>query len=349
MTDYVTTSNRRQHVIDQLQAYSGVKQMTPGHAFICCPFHSEKTPSCRVFHSDTTQVPGYFKCYGCPAKGGWDDLAEALGLVGFAHRKPRDEFINFALLDASGKGKVETLVMDKMEFRDLPRNKLWRSIKTNLLIALGARICVVDKSDVMDKWGKPIGKLKPAVWLPVYIRGKLRGYIKARMKKHETLPSYINASGAWSKTHGLFPFDYAVKVMHDKGLKTMAAVEGPRDALHLLQRGIPAVCILGTQSWTEKKAKQLELAGVERLITIMDGDCAGKRATELIVDMSSSMFKVIAVKLWALKGSPYRQFDSEDEPSKAAKAAGVSLWDPATMPDELLTRIKKKYFTPKEK
>lgn len=349
MTDYVSTSNRRQHVLDQLQAYSGVKQMTPSHTFVCCPFHSEKTPSCRVFHADTTQVPGYFKCYGCPAKGKWDDLADALGLVGFVHRKPRDEFINLALLDTSSKGKVKKLVMDKMTFKDLPRNKLWRSIKTNLLIDIGARICIVDKSDVLNKWGKPIGVLKPAIWLPVYIRGKLQGYIKARFKKHETLLSYVNASGSWSKTHGLFPFDYAVKMMHDKGLTTMAAVEGPRDALHLLQNGIPAVCILGTQSWTETKAKHLELAGVETLVTIMDGDCAGKSATKLIVDSSSTFFRVRAVKLWSIPGSPYIQFNNEDEPSKAAKAAGVSLWDPATMPQTLLRKIKTKYFTLKEK
>lgn len=350
-TDYVSASGRRQHVLDQLRAYAGPKQETAGHTFIVCPFHSEKSPSCRVFHADTTRAPGFFRCYGCGADGSWDKLAEALQLEGFSKRKPKVEFANMALLDLSDKGKAVKLVKDKMTFRDLPRDKLWRGIKTNMLIDLGARICIVDKSHIMNEWGKPIGKLKPALWLPVYIRGKLRGYIRARFRKSENpkIPSYLNAGGQWSKTDGLFPFDYAIKMMHDKGLTSIALVEGPRDALHLLQLGIPAVCILGTQSWTQQKARHLELAGVERAIPIMDGDCAGAKATKLITSTSEGLFRIVVIDLCKIKGSPYHQFKNEAEPSKAAKAAGVSLWDPATLPPELLKRIKRKYFKPKEK
>src|SRR6185503_2323141 len=174
-------------------------------------------------------------------------------------------------------------------------NKKWRGIKTNLLIKMGAKVCIISKDDYSYK----------RLWLPVHINGELRGYIKARFRKDPNFPSYINAKGKWSRTHGLFPFDPAIELMRKLGSKTIVLVEGQRDALRLIAAGIPAMCILGTQSWSDTKAKLLELAGVRRLILLMDGDCAGKEATKLLKPKVSDMFKVVAIKLWALEGSPY--------------------------------------------
>jgi hypothetical protein len=84
-----------------------------------------------------------------------------------------------------------SFVHEKMDFTELPSKKKWREIKTDLLKDLGAKFCVVDHPEH--------GKLKKKVYLPCFINRKLRGYIKARIDKHPDFPSYVNASGSWSK------------------------------------------------------------------------------------------------------------------------------------------------------
>lgn len=334
MSNFVKSENRRQHVVDQLALYAGTKKHLGDSTFIICPFHSEKTPSGRVFHSPTSRNPGYFTCYGCGTKVRWNELAPKLGLRPFSTR-PRDEYaaaVSLKLSEDLAEFKPECL-----EFEPLPRNKIWRTIPTNLLRDLGAKLCRVDHPDY--------GLLKPKIYLPVLVNGELRGYIKARINKSPDYPAYINASGNWSKTCGLFPFDYAVKLMLSLGSTTIVLVEGPRDALTLLALGIPAVSILGTQSWSDAKSRLLELAGVETVVLMMDGDCAGIKATERLSKLLDLVFTVNIVKLWALKDSPYRQFKDFDEPSKTAKARGVALWDPCSCPRSIHTRIQTLYFS----
>lgn len=338
MSNYLEIQAKLDFVRDQLSQYAGPRKSGSEYTFVLCPFHSERTPSARIFHSATTKSPGYLRCYGCGGKGHWDQIAPLLGLKPFKKGKPETEYANFNLLPTGEEEEdaSEDFVHEKMELTDLPKGKKWRDIKTSLLIDLGAKVCRIKS--------KEYGLLKPRLWLPVYINGELKGYIKARFKKHPDFPSYINAKGPWSKTHGLFPFDYSIKLMRKLGSKTVVLVEGQRDALRLISMGVPALCILGTQSWSDTKAKLLELAGVERLILLMDGDCAGKEATKLLKPKVSPMFKVKALKLWSMKGSPYIQFRDEEYPSKAAKKADVTLWDPGNMPEWIIRKIKRIYF-----
>src|SRR5690606_7832235 len=111
-----------------------------------------------------------------------------------------------------------------------------------LLSDIGAKLCQKQYED--GSWSAKM------LWLPVKVNNQTKGYIKARLKKQEGMTSYINAPGKWSLTYGLFPYDYAVDVMAQLDLSTMALVEGPRDALRLLSEGIPACAMLGTQSWS---------------------------------------------------------------------------------------------------
>jgi hypothetical protein len=78
---------------------------------------------------------------------------------------------------------------------------------------------------------------------------------------------------------------------------------------------------------------------------MMDGDDAGIAASKMISAAIETMFNVSIFKLWEFEGSPYIEFKDEESPSKAAKAAGVSLWDPASCPDSVLDAVKQKYFT----
>lgn len=347
MIDAVSLNNRLQHVRQQLSMYGGpTRSMGEGSTFICCPFHAEKTPSGRIFHSESTKSPGYFRCYGCGVKKKWDDLAPTLGLQPFYNGPPKEEFA-MDLFMAKGMAaltQTEKYRKDRFKFWDLPKDKKWRTIPTNMLIELGGRMCL-KWNDEWEKWGTT-----KHIYVPVMVNGEQHGFFRARLKKDPTgkAPSYLLAAAEggskWALTHGLWPFDYAIDMMVQKRSRTIVLVEGQRDALKLLMMGIPAMCIFGTQSWTDNKAKLLEIAGVDRVVLLMDGDDAGIDATERLRPQIKRMFKLSVIRLWAIKGSPYIPFTDEEAPSKAAKAAGVTLWDPGNAPQWLLEKIKKKFY-----
>jgi hypothetical protein len=302
-------------VIEQLAHYAGAKKSLGSSTFIACPSHAEVTPSFRVFHSPTTRSPGYGKCYGCGFHGAWDQWAAQAGLKPLGDSKPSERFSHQFIAELSDEAP------DSLVFSDLPENKRWRTIPTNLLIALGARMVTVYSTKY--------------VYLPVNVLGEERGYIKARLRKEEDKPSYVNSKGRWGRDYGLFPFDYVM----GRSPVVIVLVEGQRDALRLIAHGIPAMSILGTQSWSAKKAALLDIAGVEHAILAFDGDDAGKGAVEVVTPELSKLMDVTRFDLCG-KDSPYWKFRKEEFPSKAAKAAGVTLWDPGNMPVSKINELK---------
>lgn len=303
------------YVIAQLATYAGAKKTLAGSTLVLCPYHNEATPSFRIFHSPATKSPGYGKCYGCGASHKWDEFADKLGLKPIAYSKPTEMFTSSLRIK-------EDVEQEELKFFELPENKTWRGIKTNFLREVGAKRCVT-------QWGTSF------VYLPVMARQRLRGYVKARMRKEEDKPSYINSKGSWSQDAGLFLYDYAVREQPSY----VVLVEGPRDGLRLNYLGIPTMSILGTQSWSAKKSRLLELSGVTTVVLCMDGDDAGIAADTKITEHLTSFVKVRTFSLHG-KDSPYYAFRNEDEPSKAAKAKGVTLWDPGNMPLRKVRELK---------
>lgn len=302
-------------VIAELATYAGQKKVLNGSTLVCCPYHADKTPSFRIFHSTTTRSPGYGKCYGCGAAHPWNEHSLKLGLKPWAYAKP-------AAVRASSLSLTHEQVADgsgeDFELSDLPTGKVWRGIKTDFLISVGARKC--------RQYDQTF------VYLPVMVLGRERGHIKARLRKVEGKTSYINSKGSWSSSYGLFLYDYVAA----QSPKVVVLVEGPRDGLRLNYLGIPAISILGTQSWSDRKSRMIELLGVESVILCMDGDCAGIAADAMIKEKLRRLVKVVTFSL-SDKGSPYWPYRNEDKPTKAAKADGVSLWDPGNMP---LSKVK---------
>lgn len=311
-----------QFVVDQLASYSGAKKPGPNQStFVLCPFHGERTPSFRIYHSASSHSPGFGKCYGCGHSGPWDEIAPALGLKAFKYAKPTQQFARPVV---HAPEVVEDLV--DFNFKRIPPNKFWRTISTDLLIDIGCkRIRQYDE---------------PFIYMPVNVMGRERGYIRARLRKKKDKPSYLNKSGRWSETAGLFPFDYTVELMRRKGYNSIVLVEGPRDALRLLSFGIPAVAILGTQSWSKRKAHFIELSGATNAVLCFDGDDAGKSAIEKVTPSLAALTTLHTFDLCG-KDSPYWPFRKLDEPSKAAKKKRVELWDPGNMPIAKVKQLKR--------
>ena len=311
-----------QHVLSEINLYTGTKKAGPNDStFVLCPFHSERTPSLRIFHSTNSRSPGYGRCYGCGVKSPWDELSVKLGLKPYRHFKPTQQFARPVV-------KPKELVYDdqNFEFKKLPPGKFWRDISTDLLIDVGCK--------KISQYGEPF------IFMPVIIRGEERGYIRARLRKKKDKPSYLNKPGKWSETQGLFPYDYAVNMMREKDYNSLVLVEGPRDALRLLSLGIPAIAILGTQSWSKRKSNLIELSGAENVILCFDGDDAGLLAERKILPLLENLAMVHVFDL-RKRDSPYWNFRKESEPSKAAKAAKVELWDPCNMPLKKAKQLKK--------
>lgn len=311
-----------EHVLGQLAVYSGQsRKMGTDSTFVCCPFHNERTPSFRIFHSTSSYNPGFGKCYGCGVSKSWDEFASLLNLQPFAGTKPTELYSRPMKLDFDDEDEEPEYTTT-----ELPRNKKWRGIPTNLLIEIGCKM-------YRDQWSKYI-------FLPCNVGGEMRGYIRGRLRKEKDKPSYLNKAGPWSKKYGLFPFDYTISKMIDK---TIVLVEGPRDSLRLLNNGIPAMSLLGTQSWTRKKAELLEVYGVERVLIMMDGDDAGGQAIDLVMPDLKKYMSVKVIDLRYLRGSPYYEYEKLKS-KKEKKAFKGKLWDPGNIPQRYVDRIKAKYF-----
>jgi hypothetical protein len=333
-------ANRTAFIQNQLAMFAGTKREQGDRFFVLCPFHAERTPSGKIDRNS-----GYFWCFGCGAQAKWDEVAPKLGMEPFKSGPPKDEQALDLFMGKASQALTSDVRYEKGRFKfwPLPKNKKWRTIPTNTLIKLGGRLCV-KWSDDYQRWGST-----KYIYLPVNINKEKEGYFLARLTKHPDYPSYMQAKAVgdshWVKTHGLWPFNMCIKLMRSLDSRTVVLVEGQRDALRLLLHGIPAVCIFGTQSWSDSKAKLLEIAGVKTVVMFMDGDCAGRDATINITPRAKKLLSVRVLKLWKMKGSPWLKFRHYAEPSKVAKKRGVELWDPGNVPVRILDKIKAKYFT----
>lgn len=340
-------SNHIKTELSKLQ--SGHVKLGHDYSFVRCPFHHERTPSLRVKHRQGDPKSGSWRCYGCSEYGRWNKLAEAMSLELF--HGPDDQVnedvpefksnvLDTYLLEDFGDGSA-TLKEESLDFYSLRdteaiksagiKNNAWRGYDLEFL---RKRI----KAKLVSK--TVYSHTNWYLYLPVLVGGEEVGYIKAQINKSadKSVPSYINASGTWSLTSGLFLFDQSIELMNALGVKTVVLVEGPRDALRLLKFGIPCMAILGTHSWSDKKSDKLEAAGVEGIISCFDGDDAGRIATKLIVDGKrenteatvnfaplSSIFDVRKIRLW-----------------KAHIPAGFkeSKLDPGNMPERYLVKLR---------
>ena len=189
----------------------------------------------------------------------------------------------------------------------------WRGIKGKLLNKIGAGIIYDHDNDTT------------MAYLPCKVNGVEVGGIRANIVK-KGKRNYFNTKGSWTADKGLFPLDYTLKLINRRNLKTLVLVEGPRDALRCLQYGIPAAAILGCGNWNDIKADIVLMTGVERLITAMDGDKAGKRATKKVFASLKSELTV--------RNFDFSKFESIEESKR----------DPGGCPTWVLKKLKQKIY-----
>lgn len=337
--DLTDPAEKRQHVLAALQSLPGKKSTKSTYTMVQCPLHPDDSPSGRVSHDlAKPRSIGWYRCYAnCCAPMRWNDFAARAGLQPFG---PPPEELDvpkqmFARYEDDFFANDDILQREPLRFHELgPQSQsylgldeaAWRGFSFDFLRSIGAR-CAFHRDHS-----------RYYLYLPVHVNGAEVGYIKARPQKttSKSEPSYLNAPGAWSLHSGLFLFDEALNLMRSlpSTRPTVVLVEGPRDAMRLLEYGVPAMAILGTHSWTTSKIRLLEMAGVERLVLCMDGDAAGEVATNLLLTGKSSDRSVAEPLTSSFKCHDFALWEYELPVGLDDKKL-----DPGNMPRSLLKRL----------
>jgi hypothetical protein len=131
----------------------------------------------------------------------------------------------------------------------------------------------------------------PRLFFPVRQYGELMGWVSRRLDKPiKDVPykrKYLNAPSMKSSKI-LFPFDEIERW----DTNVVVLVEGPLDAVRLINYDIPALAIMGTANYHPDNRIDLLNLGVERIFLAMDSDTAGKKARREIGPSLAEMFDV---------------------------------------------------------
>lgn len=258
----------------QLKSQNGFA--SGNHYWLCCPFHGESKPSLSIAMVSDDVLVGTFHCFGCGVSGRWNTIAEKLKL----------KTVNYTILEAELKATIkrrkplvddsstEAFLRDK-GFESLfkwPRPEdtpieffhTWYYIPGQLLYDLSAYL--IEEHNETDQ----------RLFLPVKVYGKVRGGVRVLYSKMDSKKTYLTTEGDWVKNYGILPFDFVTKMIKRKKYKFIILTEGPRDALRLINLGLPAVAILGSRSFSEKKALILSsIPNVDTVYVMPDSDNGG--------------------------------------------------------------------------
>lgn len=312
-------------ILEEIGKLPGNKKYNGDSIQVCCPFHSDKTPSCGIYTAVGMTIPlGSFHCFGCGEKGHWNKLA--------AHAKLQ-EIKGWALKDA-GTNSLSALLKTYEQIG----SKIGTYPSVGLLMkALGRKSYMEWPLDV--EWRGYPGTLVRAAggllnaqhtgtnvcFFPCKHGTKYIGGIAAYLRKQMNGTSYVNSQGDWAKDKGLFPLTLVKECLKKYGLRYVVMVEGPRDALALLSYGIPALAVLGAEQFGETKRRTVEMLGISVVYTMTDNDAAGKMLRNKIkaeFDKNSP----VPVKHFKLP----REFDEEGKLIKL---------DPDNAPREIIKEV----------
>jgi 5S rRNA maturation endonuclease (ribonuclease M5) len=259
-----------------------------------CPFPHEKGQD-DGFHLEITKDGRKAHCWVCDWSGSWNKLARAMGMAEFNAKVFADTYTDrVAETDVFGKLQDEfnTLLNTDDNVVTLPEGlspweqPVWRGLSKKFLRRIPSFLW---KQEVKTKTGRTFN-VDRILW-PYYQYDRLVGWVGRRLDKSD-FQKYFRKPGCDAKKV-LFPFDY-VRQYH-KGDESVVLVEGEVDALNLLQSGIPALAILGSNNWSDDKLDLLLSLNFKRVYLLMDPDFAGRKAAKEIRPTLDAKFEYTKV------------------------------------------------------
>lgn len=296
-----TQSNRYPHraeaelfIRSELSRHGILFQQTRNDFQLVCPM-----PGCSSsrdkFKLSVRKDGRAAQCWVCHWKGTWNTLAPSLGAApfnssayGFSDGALQNDFFKqlSSQMEESQKEVTPELPEHELDvwngaFGD---GKPWRGLSIEFLRGLPAFAW-----HQHTKWGKLVER----ILFPFYQNGQLLGYSGRRLDSDKFL-RYDNAAFS-SALKVLFPFDYVIKNFSPDRI---VLVEGPIDALWMIQNGIPAFSILGTGNWSGHKRDLLIANNIKKVLICMDGDEAGRAVAPVIFnDLNTLLDKVECLSL----------------------------------------------------
>jgi hypothetical protein len=273
---------KQDFIHQQLSKLDRVEWPRPNQARIVCPFHDDTNPSLDIALERIDKgggrgvAVGGFNCWSCQAHGGWNKLAEKLGLEKWtemvekeAQDRPVDLFQQFVREQQTISHYTEPY---EKPVTDGPWEGSWRGLSGAFLRSVGAE----------SLWDKEYGEYR--VYLPVSdATGVLVGHVLARAD-NSLIPNkkkYLNSKNFQGRKYW-YGLNFEVEP------KVVVIVEGPFDMLRFRSLGIPAIANLGVQmrneeelslTVSEEKIMQIVAKGCNKVVLCLDADEAGREAT----------------------------------------------------------------------
>lgn len=278
---------------------------------ILCPFHDDHNPSLdvslvripKVKNGETIIYPiGSFNCWACKTSGGWNKLANKLGMVGWeredsekAAETPQNKFGQLAHEQEQIRQAVKTEYQKPVT--EGPWQGTWRGLTGSFLRSVGAE----KYWDRMDEAYR--------IFLPyLNVQNRLIGHILARPDNSPIADKrkYINSVDLPSQ-------DNWYCLNFEKDPKCVVVCEGPFDVLRLRSQGIPAIGALGTNQISDIKIMALMSKGCHQVVLALDADEAGELATKLFhSELNRWGFEVIDLGLRAYRTNPNNEHEKID-------------------------------------
>lgn len=250
----------------------GISTPTDLKAF-CFKGHDDKTPSLSI-----RRVDGAFLCFGCGVKGrDWNAFANYLKVDTLSENDLPDPFVTLSYkMERQYKKALREV---RLPWDVQPWEQPYRRISAETWKRVGALRWYDDDPRIQAE----------RILIPVTMYGEVEGWVARRTDKAapgEKLDMpYRNAPGM-SSQDVLFPLD-AVIAMEPE---TVVLVEGPMDAMRLVNYNIPALAILGTRNYIPENRVHILNTGATKVVLAMDGDEAGDEVRYEVAPSIREMF-----------------------------------------------------------
>jgi DNA primase len=332
LTDDFIHKLKENNPIESIMA-SYTQLIRQGHDYVClCPFHSEKTPSCRVYTNDQ-----HFYCYGCGAGG---------DVITFIKRAENLEYMEAVKLLAQKSGiqipdnttdsreahlRSRVYQINRETARFFYRNLISGVDKRGLMYFASRKLkpqtvkkyglgYAPDSWDTLYKYLKNFGFsdyeitasnlcrvnqknnsiydfFRNRVMFPII---DLRGNIIAFGGRvlDNSLPKYMNSSDTpvFKKSRNLFSLNFAKNAVSER----LILAEGYMDVIALNQAGFEnTVATLGT-ALTQEQARIMANYAKEVVIAY-DSDNAGQNATHKAINLLGNVG--ITTKIIKMEGA----------------------------------------------
>ncbi len=250
-------------LIDILDEKGIVRQATnnPHELILFCTSgeHGDTNPS---LHFNLQK--NLFQCWSCGFKGGINKYLKSIGI---------DTPLNSAKGDIAIKRNI---LLEKIE-KIKDKQKVLELPTTMELYKHPYRMLDQSTVEELGVFTTDEYKLKGYLCFPIYQFEKLK-FIEARLLNYEEGRSkWTRYPSGLDMAEMLYPLDKLNK------MGSVILVEGLLDCLYMRSLGYTnTLCIFGTNGFSPIKAEILKNYGVANIVSLMDGDIAGQRASERI-------------------------------------------------------------------